>query len=434
MQKKITLIQCISLVTGNLVGSGIFMLPVLLAVYGSSSIIGWVITSISAICLALVFAKLSIKVPACHGGPQNFIAKAFGDSAAFWVAWGYWVLTWSSNTALIVAATSYLSKVYGGFDAAGTLFVQVAIWAVVTLINIVGVRTAAKFELWITVIKLIPIVLIPTIGLFYLDIDNLLDFMPSDPSIGLVDSIKACVFLTLWAFIGVESATVPAKNVENPSKTIALATIVGTSIAALVYIMGSVSIIGVLGSKKLLLSAAPYADLANVLFGGSWGIVIASFSVISCVGAFNGWSLVVARIAQGAADKGLFPKVFSKENKSGTPVFSILVSAICTLIALLFTLQENMLAQFNVIIDTAVTLILLIYFASVLAFFKIIKQKSITDYLIASIAFAFVLFAVYATGINTLFHALLLLLTGLPFFLSYLKNYNFSQKCYKLES
>jgi APA family basic amino acid/polyamine antiporter len=434
MQKKITLMQCISLVTGNLVGSGVFMLPVLLAVYGSSSIIGWVITSISAVCLALVFAKLSIKVPKCHGGPQSFIMKSFGKSAGFWAAWGYWVLTWSSNTALIVAATSYLSKIFQGFSTLQTLIVQISIWGAITTINIVGVRTAAKFELIVTVLKLVPIVLIPFIGLFFINFDNLLDFMPSDNNISIYSSIKACVFLTLWAFIGVESATVPAKNVENPSKTIAIATILGTSVAALVYILGSVAIIGVLGNDKILLSTAPYADLANVLFGGSWGMVIAVFSVISCIGAFNGWSLVVARIAQGAADEGIFPKIFSKENSAGTPVASILISSFCTLIAIFFTLQKDMLVQFNLIIDTAVTLILLIYLASILSFFRIIKQKSFVDYIVSCISLLFVLFAIYSTGVITLLHAVILLLTGLPVFLVCIKKLNLGQIFYRLES
>ena len=434
MQKKITLVQCISLVTGNLIGSGVFMLPVLLAVYGSSSIIGWIITSISAVCLALVFAKLSVKVPQCHGGPQSFIMRSFGKSAGFWSAWGYWVLTWSSNTALIVAATSYLSKIFEGFSTWQTLVVQVTIWSSITIINIIGVRTAAKFELIVTILKLVPIVLIPFIGLFFIDFDNLLEFMPSDSNISIYSSIKACVFLTLWAFIGVESATVPAKNVENPSKTISIATIVGTSVAAIVYILGAISIIGVLGNEKILLSTAPYADLANVLFGGSWGVVIAIFSVISCIGAFNGWSLVVARIAQGAADEGVFPKIFSQENSAGTPVASILISSFCTLIAIFFTLQEDMLAQFNLIIDTAVTLILLIYLVSILSFFRIIKQKSLFDYIISSVSLIFVLFAIYATGVITLLHAVMLLLTGVPVFLFCIKKFNLGQIFYRLES
>lgn len=414
--KKINLAQCTSLVTGNLLGSGIFMLPVLLAPYGSSSILAWVITSVGAVFLALVFAKLSLAVADAEGGPHFFISKAFGKSPGFWAAWGYWVLTWSSNTALIVAATSYLSKIFGDFSGAEVLIIQLVIWAVITIINLSGVRNAAVFELIITVFKLVPIVLIPVVAVFFLKLDNFTQFLPVDGGFTVAQSLKSCMFLILWAFIGVESATVPAKEIKDPKKTIGIATVLGTGIAAIVYIMGAVAIIGVLGNDALISSTAPYADLAKVVFGGSWGKLIAVFAVISCVGAFNGWSLVVARIAHGAAEQGLFPAVFIKTNKANTPINSILISSFCTLCAIFFTLEADMLLQFNVIINIAVTLILFVYLGSVMAYFKIVKIRTLLDNIIGCGAFLFAGFGVYASGYLTITHALLLLGTGIPFY------------------
>ena len=159
--KKMGLIQCTSLVTGNLIGSGVFMLPALLAAYGSPSIIGWVITSMGATFLALIFAALSERIHDCNGGPHVFIKEAFGKEAGFWAAWGYWVLTWSSNTALLVTATSYLAKIKGLIAITGPLSsmhllsLQLALWAAVTLINLFGVKNAARFELAVTILKIL---------------------------------------------------------------------------------------------------------------------------------------------------------------------------------------------------------------------------------------------------------------------------------------
>ena len=88
--KSLGLWTCTALVIGNMVGSGIFLLPTSLAPYGSLSIIGWGMTAFGSLCLALVFARLSRLVPKA-GGPYAYTRAGFGDFAAFWIAWGYWI-------------------------------------------------------------------------------------------------------------------------------------------------------------------------------------------------------------------------------------------------------------------------------------------------------------------------------------------------------
>lgn len=415
MQKKMGLMECTALVTGNLVGSGVFMLPAILASYGSSSIISWAITACGATLLALVFSELSKQVTDEVGGPHAFILQAFGKEAGFWAAWGYWVLTWSSNTALLVTAASYLVQITGPLSPLSMLCVQLSIWATVSLVNLSGVENAAKFEACITVLKILPIIVIPMVALAYIDIEHFYSFTPLDTKVSLLEGMQASVFATMWAFIGVESATVPAKEVENPEKTIGQATILGTLLAAVVYIVGSIATIGVLGSSTLTASSAPYAQLASSIFGGTWASIIALCAIISCVGALNGWTLVVARIAQGAADQGLFPALFAKTNAQGTPVNSVLVASLCTLVSIVFTLQDDMLSQFNHIVDIAVTLILFIYFGCVLAYFKLTRGMNRSAYAIGIGAGLFVLFGLYASGVKQVMQAIALLLTGVVF-------------------
>ena len=412
---KIGLWQTTSLVTGNLVGSGVFMLPALLASYGTISLFGWVLTSLGAIFLALVYASLSEKIHASNGGPHTFVQAAFGADAAFFTAWGYWILTWSSNTALLVAAMSYLVKITGPLASYEMLLLQTVIWVMITLINCYGVQTAARFELGITVLKLIPIIAIPLVAVFYLDVSKFSPWIENTYQGSSLGALQGSVFLTLWAFIGVESATVPSKDVINPGKTIGRATIMGTSLASIVYILGSASAIGVLGNQALMQSQAPYADLANAIFGGRWGFFVSGCAVVSCIGSLNGWTMVVARIAQGAADQGLFPSIFSKKDKISTPVSGILISSACTYVCILLTLQENMLSQFNLIVDIAVTIILIIYLACCCSYFVICKPRCFSGYCIGVGALIFSLFALYSSGVKMFLMALVLLLTGLPF-------------------
>lgn len=412
---KIGLLQTTSLVTGNLIGSGVFMLPSLLAVYGTVSLAGWLATSAGAIFLALVFSALSKEIHGCNGGPHLFIQRAFGDGAGYYAAWGYWLLTWASNTALLVAAMSYLVKITGPLSMTALLSIQVSIWSLVVLINSYGVQSAARFELLTTVLKLIPIIGIPLFACTSMQWRQFLPLFPAAETTTMWSGLQASIFLTLWAFIGVESATVPSKDVFQPEKTIGRATILGTSLAALVYVLGSAVAIGVLGHAALAQSTAPYADLATSVFGGRWGVFVSACAVISCVGAFNGWTMVVARIAEGAAEQGLFAEIFAFKDQRQTPIAALLISSACTLVALLFTLQENMLSQFNAIIDIAVTIILLIYFGCAIAYFVLLKPKSTSERFVGIGAVLFSLFALYASGVKMVSLALLLLVLGTPF-------------------
>lgn len=411
---KMGLWQCIALVTGNLVGSGVFLLPAKLALYGTYSLLGWLITAVGALFLALTFAALSAQVHGVPGGPHVFVERAFGRELGFWTAWGYWLLTWSSNTVLLITAVEYLTIITGEISLTWILVIQAVIWALILAINLRGVQIAARFEMLITVLKLLPIVVIPLAALLFVHWSNFSLDLPN-ANMSWVSALQQSVFLSLWAFVGVESATVPSNEVVDPQKTIAVATIGGTLIAGLVYVLGSVATIGVLGVDVISSSTAVYAALAQTVMGGQWGVIIAASVTICCVGTFHGWSLCVARIAQGAAQQGLFPAVFARTDKAATPVYSLVISSLCTLCCVVFTLQQNRLAQFNAIVDIAVTLILIIYLACSLAYFKLVKPTTWQGYAIGLGALLFAIAAICANEIATLLYALLLLCSGMVF-------------------
>ena len=186
-------------------------------------------------------------------------------------------------------------------------------------------------QLLTTVLKFVPLVLIGVIGLFFMDTGNFGEFAPNGygTGTGLIGGITAAMALTLWAFIGLESATVPAEEVRDPARTIPRATIWGTLVTAAVYAGATIAVMGIVPLATLQDSTAPFADAATEVFGGAfWGRVVALVVMISTFGALNGWILLQGRVPYAAAKDGLFPKAFGKLGRNGTPVFGLVVSSV----------------------------------------------------------------------------------------------------------
>lgn len=222
---KIGLWTATALVVGNMIASGIFLLPVSLASYGPISLVGWIGSSMGAIALALLFGNLSRLVPGAVGGPYAYTRQGMGEFAAFLVAWAYWLSIWCCNAAIVVTFVSYLTVFFPVLAVNAYLAVAVALATVwlLTWVNARGVRTAGTVQLLTTILKLIPLVIISVVGLFYIDIEYFTPVNRSGQSTGA--AITATITLTLFAFLGLESATIPAGDIRDPERTIPRATL-----------------------------------------------------------------------------------------------------------------------------------------------------------------------------------------------------------------
>ena len=412
--------MCIALVCGNMIGSGVFLLPSSLAPYGGLAIIGWVLTAIGAVLLALVFAGLTRSMPR-EGGPYGYTRDAFGDFAGFWIAWGYWIALWVGNAAIAVAFTSYLSgffPVLASNHWAGGGTAIALVWCV-TLINLRGVESTGRMAVVTTIIKLLPLLAIATIGLMWFNPDNLV-FNPGNKPVG--DSISAVAALTLWAFLGMESASVPAGDVENPEKTIPRATIIGTLLAAVVYIGVTVAVMGVLPHDVLASSPAPMADAARVMWGDWAYAAVGLGAVVSCLGAINGWSLMPCHVSLAAARDGLFPRQFARLNGNHVPAWGLVVSSslMTLLLVLNYSGSKGMVEIFNFIILLATMTTLLPYAFTAVAelMFMARGQMPATGagrrIVIASLTFVYAVWALYGSGAETVLWGVILLMLGLP--------------------
>ena len=292
---KIGLLTTISLVAGNMIGSGIFLLPASLAMYGGISMLGWVFSGIGAIFLALVFGRLSRILPKA-GGPYAYTREGYGDFAGFLVAWGYWVSVWTANGAIAITFTSYLSvffPILAQSQEAVVITSLTVIWFL-TWVNSRGTITSGKVQFIFTILKLIPLILIGFVGIFFINFNHFTPFNLSTESD--FSAITATATLTLWALLGMESATIPADDVKDPSSTIPKATILGTLLVIIVYLFSSFAVFGLISPGELQNSTAPFADAAFKIWG-NWGKYMVSLGAIAATfGALNGWILLQGQV------------------------------------------------------------------------------------------------------------------------------------------
>lgn len=428
-RRKIGLWSAVALVTGNLVGSGAFMLPASLASFGSISMFSWFFTSAGAVTLAMIFAKLSMRVTKT-GGPHVFAREAFGDNVGFFVAWGYWMLTWIGNAAIVVAMYGYLNMLCDGFFSAFQLFlIGVFVILAISYINLQGIKEASFVQILTTLLKLVPMVFVPLVALFAFDVQNLTPFVPEGKT--ALGAFNAAALLTLWSFVGIESATVPAEEVSNPKKTIPRATLIGTSIAAVVYIIGNFALIGAIPSDLLAGSTAPYALAAQLVLGGAfWSKVVALSAVVCCIGTLNGWMLVVGQIPLGAANDGLFPKWFGQISANGVPTAGILVSAVCMIVILLMSFDPELVKQFDFIAELATTTILLVFVVMLFSYAALIlkeSNRSISDKTTLFLGACYTIWTLWGAGIKMLGLSSIVIISGLPVYFYVRKNFKKNQ-------
>ncbi len=421
--EKIGLWTATSLVVGNMIGSGVFLLPSALGVYGGISMVGWLLSTLGAMFLALLFSYLSKVMPSV-GGPYAYTREGLGEFAAFLVAWGYWVSVWCGNAAITVAFVSYLSVFFPVLKTnnwAAILTGLSAIW-LLTWINTLGIKTAGKVQLVTTVLKLVPLVMIAVFGIFYMDGQNFTPFNRSSES--TLTAITSTATLTLWAYLGMESATIPANNVENPEKTIPRATMLGTLIAAFVYIFGTLAVMGLIPAEALKNSAAPFADTAAKMWGELARQWVALGAIISTFGALNGWILMQGQVPLAMAKDKIFPSLFGKENKKEVPALGIIISSLLLSGLMSMNFSKSLVEQFKFMILLSTLTVLIPYLFSAAATVLIVKKQNTaipkerhTVLFIATMAFFYALWAVAGSGQDVVYWGFILLMLGVPIYI-----------------
>lgn len=418
MSRKIGFWAVFAIVTGSQIGSGVFMLPATLAPYGFYGLMGWVFSGLGALALSIVFSKLCMRFPHT-GGPHVYVEKSLGKSAAFFTGWTYWVISWVSTPAVIVTTAGYLSPVLGLEGKFSYLAVELVLLFSIIAINLRGVNVAGKAEFVLTFFKFIPLIILPLLALAHFDIKNIA-IAPEMASLPVSKLLAQTTLLTLWGFIGLETATVPAGSVDTPTKTIPRAIILGTLSVVILYLINSLGMMGAIPSTTLAVSKAPYIDVAQHIFGGNWHFVISIIAAVACIGTLNAWVLTSGQIALGLSQDGFLPKFFGKVNKQNAPHISILISNICIVPILILTLSDNLAAQVAFVIDVSVLSFIFVYLVCCCGFLvlKIHHRGSISfqSLIVGLIAALFCLWILFESNMTTLMLALSFSLCGLPLY------------------
>lgn len=312
---------------GNIIGGGIFALPATVAPYGTISLLAFLVLSVGAVLLALLFGKLARRSPVT-GGLYVYPRDAFGEFAGFLSAWSYWTMCWVSIAALAVAVVGYVDVLIPlhGNHTLQALVAMAALW-LPAVANFAGTRWVGAVQVVSTILKFVPLLLLATIGLFFVDTDNFGPFNASGQSVS--GALAASAALLLYSFLGVESAAVSAGEVRDPERTVGRASVLGTLASALVYVLGTIAVFGLVPHDRLVDSGAPFADAVNAITGGGWGgTAIALVAVASITGCLNGWILMAAQMPYAAARDGLFPAPFARLGKGGVPRFGVWACAV----------------------------------------------------------------------------------------------------------
>lgn len=374
---KIGLLPAILMVAGNMMGSGVFMLPANLAGIGSIAIIGWLITVVGAIALGLVFAKLT-EVTTAAGGPYAYARKAFGDYMGYQTNLVYWLANVIGNVGLAVAGLGYLTPFFPALrDPLVMALAQIAVIWFFTYANILGPRVVGRMQGITTTVALFPIVGVALLGWFWFNPETYMEGWNVSGESSLT-AVGMTLNFTLWAFIGVESASVSTAVVKNPAKNVPIATVVGVLLAAVCYVLSSSAIMGIIPNKELVSSSAPFSQAVSIALGSTAGKIVALCAAVGCLGSLAGWTLLVGQTAQAAAKDGLFAGIFARVNRRGVPSAGLAIVAGIMTLQVLATMSPTASEQFGKIASIAVIMTLLPYIYSSVAI-KILGREKMSD-------------------------------------------------------
>lgn len=400
---KIGVVQLTILTMVNMMGSGIIMLPTKLAEIGTISIVSWLVTAVGSTALAYAFAQCGM-FSKKSGGMGGYAEYSFGKAGNFMANYTYGVSLVIANTAIAISAVGYGSEFFG----ASLSPLSIALWTIFTLwlatvLNFGGARITgniSSFTIWGVII---PVVGISIIGWYWFDGTQYVNSW-NPHHVPTFEAIGVSISMTLWAFLGLESACANADAVENPEKNVPIAVLGGTLGAAVIYIVSTNVIAGIVPNMDLANSTAPFGLAFAHMFNETAGKVIMGLMVMSCFGSLLGWQFTIAQVFKTSAEEGYFPSFFKKVTSKDAPIIGMVtITAIQTLLSLM-TISPSLNKQFNVLVDLAVVTNVIPYLLSMAALAVLLKtenvpqQKYKTTVFVAFIGSLYSIYALYAAG------------------------------------
>ena len=368
--RTLGLTSATGLVIGSIVGTGVFTMPAVLAGAGTMGIIVLGVIAVGAMLLAVLFGQLTKRVPNSDGGLYAYSRHEFGDFAGYLVGWCYWIQAWAGNAAIVASWVFYVDALFGISNPTGMEnwgIALIGLW-IPALVNLAGVRQMAWFQNVTVVLKFLPLLFVGVVGWFFVHKANFGPFNASGGS--LYSAIGIAAGVALFSFIGVEAAAMTAKRVANPRKNVMRASVIGTAVSAILYVLVTAAVMGLVAHHTLVGTGSPFVNAFQSIFpNNAWaGKFIAALAVISGIGALNGWTLIVTETSRAIAQDDLFPRPFAWTDRNGTAWFGILVgTALPSLLMLWRYTSSSGLTVFTYLVDLTVVTVAIPYFFSAIA-------------------------------------------------------------------
>ena len=418
----LTTVGAVVLVAGNVVGSSVYTLAASLAeVAGPLALVAWPLAALGFLFVAQVFGSLGTRIPRT-GGPYAFARDAFGDLAGFQTLWGYWLSAVIGNAAIVTSLVAYATAFVPALEqhAVYRLGLALAVLWGLCLLNVRGLAPTARVHTVLTILNAAALLLLAG-ALWKFDAANLQPFAPRG-----VGALPAAVGLLVFAYAGVESATVPAEEIAAPERTVRRATLLGYAVATGLFLLVAVAVVGTLPTHVIAASPRPLALVAERTYGSWAGNVLGAAGVIGGLALLNGWTLLMGRMPVSAARDGVcFGGLARVHPRFGTPNVAIVAgtAGASTLLPLYFT--QSLLGAFTTLVVVSNVLVLVAYLSCAAAEVRLARrdraaypgQRPVRAQAVAIGAFAFLAWALYGAGGTAAASGALAMLAGAPLYL-----------------
>jgi APA family basic amino acid/polyamine antiporter len=422
--RGLSLFGAIALVAGNMLGTSLYTLPAsLAAAAGPIGLLSWVITAAGFGVLATLYSALGTRFPRA-GGPYVFTREAFGDFAGFQVVWMYWLSAVIGNAAIVTGALGYAQTFSPELAASKSLqfvLAQGILWALCFL-NVRGIKIGARIQMSILVINLVPLTMLGY-ALTHFNPANLHPFAPHG-----IGSLATGSALLVWAYSGIESATVPAEEMQAPDSTIRRGTMLGFGFATIIFLVLATAVVGVLPNELIAGSPRPIELAVQQVLGMKAGWLVSVAAVAASIGVLNGWTLMVGRIPYSAAQDGIFfRRLAILHPRFGTPHVALIAgTAIASaLLTLYFSNASTLLDVFTFLVLLANLGTLMPYLYNAAAALLLARRDpdawphDVRRRMRASalLCFIFLLWTTYGIGEKAVFWGFLVLTAGVPLYI-----------------
>lgn len=414
---KMSVTQLTLLTALNMMGSGIIMLPTKLAQVGTFSIVSWLVTATGSTALAYAFAKCGM-LSRNKAGMGGYAEYAFGKSGSFMANYTYCVSLLIANIAIAISAVGYGIALFDiHLSPVETCLATIAVLWICTVLNFKGASITGALSSFTAWGVILPVGFLSFFGWYWFSPDlYIASWNPHH--IPTFDAVSSSIAMTLWAFLGLESACANAEAVENPEKNVPKAVMCATLGVAVIYILSTNVAAGIVNNEALVNSTAPFGLVFSTIFDGTIGKIVMAMMVLSCSGSLLSWQFTIARVFKASADDGYFPHWFSKVTKDDAPIVGMLIIVFTQTLMALMTISPSLYKQFNTLVNLAVVTNIMPYILSMAAVFVMVKVEHVNPHqatFIKTMAFIGALYsfyALYASGFSAMTYGSLVTFAG----------------------